>query len=55
MTSYQKLKEENKKLKQDIYKLIVKEKEIEGIETKLFWQMAFDAEEVIFSGTYTQK
>lgn len=55
MTSYQRLKAENEKLKQDIYALIKKEKEPIGIETKLKWEFIFRTSEMIFRGSPTAK
>lgn len=52
MTTYQKLKAENKKLKEDIYNLIRKEKEMIGIQTRMRYELEFQLEETIWFGSY---
>ena len=51
---YEKIKAENKELKQDIYNLIVKENEIDGIKTKIQWKIVFDIDDMILSGDATK-
>ena len=47
---YEKTKAENKELKQDIYNLIRKENEVDGMTVKMRWEMVFDTEDVIMFG-----
>lgn len=51
MTSYQKLKLENEKLKQDIYNLVRKEKEMIGIETKMRYEIIYQMSDAIWMGS----
>jgi len=51
---YEKTKAENKKLRQDIYNLIKKENEIEGITTKARWEFTFNTEEIMMFGDATK-
>jgi len=51
---YEKTKTENKELKQDIYNLIKKENEIEGMTVKMRWKMVFDTEDMIMFGDATK-
>ena len=50
LSSYQKLKAENAGLKQDIYSLIEKSDQIEGMETKAMYQMEYGLYEMIWFG-----
>ena len=50
---YEKTKAENKELKQDIYSLIRKENEVEGMTVKMRWKMVFDTEDMIMFGDAT--
>lgn len=45
--SYNKLKQENIKLKQDIYNLVKKENELEGMTTKAEYLFIFNRQECI--------
>ena len=47
---YKLLKAENKKLQQDIYNLIRKENEEEGIVVRMRWTMIFNAEDILWMG-----
>ena len=51
---YEKTKAENKELKQDIYNLIIKENEVEGMTVKMRWEMIFDTEDMIMFGDATK-
>ena len=51
---YEKTKAENKELKQDIYNLIRKENEVEGITVKMRWKMVFDTDDMIWFGDATK-
>jgi hypothetical protein len=51
---YEKTKAENKELKQDIYNLIRKGNEVEGIAVKIHWKMVFDTDDVIWFGNATE-
>ena len=51
---YEKTKAENKDLKQDIYNLIRKENEVEGMTVKMRWKMVFDTEDMIMFGDATE-
>ena len=51
---YEKTKAENKELKQDIYNLIRKENEVEGMTVKIHWKMVFDTEDMIMFGDATK-
>jgi hypothetical protein len=57
LTAYQKLKEENLKLKQDIYKLVMLENSnkldelMDCLGTKIKWDLRFKLEEKIWSGS----
>lgn len=57
LTAYQKLKEENLKLKQDIYKLVMLENSdkvedvMDYMGTKTKWDLRFRIEEKIWSGS----
>ena len=48
---YEKIKTENKELKQDIYNLIAKENEIDGITTKTRWEFKFKKENAMMFST----
>ena len=50
---YEKNKAENKELKQDIYNLVRKENEVEGMTVKMRWKIAFDTEDMIMFGDAT--
>lgn len=50
---YEKTKAENKELKQDIYNLVRKENQVEGITVKMRWEMVFDTEDMIMYGDAT--
>ncbi len=60
LTSYQKLKAENKRLKQDIYVLVKFEKStnpnelMEHFSTRMNWDIIFDLEERNWSGETTK-
>jgi hypothetical protein len=47
LTSYQKLKLENQKLKQDIFNLVRKENELDGITTKAKYSIMYDTHDAI--------
>lgn len=47
---YEKIKTENKELKQDIYNLVRKESEVEGMTAKMRWKMIFDTNDMIWYG-----
>jgi len=51
---YEKTKAENKELKQDIYNLIIKENEFEGMTVKMRWKMVFDTDDMIWFGDATK-
>jgi len=51
---YEKTKAENKELKQDIYNLIRKENEVEGMAVKIRWNIAFDTDDMIMFGDATK-
>jgi Txe/YoeB family toxin of Txe-Axe toxin-antitoxin module len=51
---YEKIKAENKELKQDIYNLIRKENEVEGMTVKMRWKIAFDTDDMIWFGDSTK-
>jgi len=51
---YEKTKTENKELKQDIYNLVRKENQSEGITVKMRWKMVFDTEDMIVFGDATK-
>lgn len=51
LNSYQKLKLENKKLKQDIFNLIRKESEIEGVQTKARYLLMYKSNDTALFGT----
>jgi uncharacterized protein with gpF-like domain len=53
LSSYQKLKLENQKLKQDIFNLVRKENEIDGITTKARYSMIYDTTDLIMFGSRT--
>ena len=55
MTSYQKLKAENKKLRQDIFNLVRKKNEIEGIETFMKYDIQYSFEYLAFIGSPTNE
>jgi hypothetical protein len=52
---YEKIKAENKKLKQDIYDLVKNENEVEGVTAKIRWKMFFDTAEMIWFGDRTKE
>ena len=47
---YEKIKARNKELEQDIYNLIRKENEADGMSTKVRWSMIFDTEDMLMRG-----
>ncbi len=47
---YEEIKAENKELKQDIYNLIRKEDEVEGITVKMYWEMSFKEDDMVMVG-----
>lgn len=49
-SSYQKLKEENAKLKEDIYNLIQNDGTLKGFETKMKYKIRYRADEPIMFG-----
>lgn len=49
-TSYQKLKDENKQLKQDLYNIVMKPKELIGMETLMKYNLSFAMSNAILSG-----
>ena len=51
LSSYQKLVLENKKLKQDIYNLVRKEKEMIGIETKMRYEMGYQLSDAVWAAS----
>jgi hypothetical protein len=51
---YEKTKAENKELKQDIYNLVRKANQAEGITVKMRWKMIFDTDEIIMFGDATK-
>ena len=55
LTSYQKLKLENQKLKQDIFNLVKKEKELDGLTTKARYSMMYDTHDAIMFGSRTSE
>jgi hypothetical protein len=55
LTSYQKLKLENKNLMQNIFNLVVKENEIEGILTKAMYSITFKINDLIMFGSSESK
>ena len=55
LSSYQKLKQENQKLLQDIYNLVKLEDQAPGIKTRLEYNIYFKIEELTFAGTATPK
>ena len=50
---YEKIKAENKELKQDIYNLIRKENWAESIAVESRWKMVFDTNDMIMLGNAT--
>jgi len=50
---YYSIKSKNKELKQDIYNIIRKENQAEGIQSKMFWNMNFDIEDMLWMGDAT--
>lgn len=50
MTSYQRLKAENEQLKKDIYNLIRNADKIEGMETKMRYEMSYSLSDVVWAG-----
>lgn len=52
MTSYQKLKAENEKLKQDIYNLVRHENDMKGIEIKMKYKIQFDNTDIMWQGSF---
>ena len=52
---YKEIKAENEKLKQDIYHLIKKRHEIEGMTAEVRWKIVFDAEEMIMYGAAIER
>lgn len=53
LTSYQKIKLENQKLKQDIFNLVRKENELDGITTKARYSIMYDTNDAIVFGSRT--
>ena len=51
---YEKIKAENKELKKDIYNLVRKENEVEGISVKIRWKMLLDTDDMIWHGDATE-
>lgn len=51
LNSYQKLKLENEKLKLDIFNLIRKEAEIEGVQTKVRYLLMYESNDAVLFGT----
>ena len=51
LTSYQKLKVENRKLKQDIFYLVREENRLSGISTKAIYSMIFDSHDAMMFGS----
>lgn len=49
-SSYQKLKEENQKLKTDIYNLVMKEQSFDSLQTREVYRMKFEIQDQILSG-----
>jgi hypothetical protein len=49
-SSYQKLKEENERLRQDIYALVRYPKSIKGIEIATKWDILFQISEIAWAG-----
>jgi hypothetical protein len=47
---YDTIKAENKQLKQDIYNLIRKENQIEGLNAKIRWELEFQMNDIIWFG-----
>ena len=54
ISSYQKLKIENQKLKEDIYNLIVNENTENGLLVKLCYKIKFDIDKVLMLGESTK-
>jgi 1-aminocyclopropane-1-carboxylate deaminase/D-cysteine desulfhydrase-like pyridoxal-dependent ACC family enzyme len=52
MTSYQKLKAENAKLKHDIYTLIRKPNTMEGVLTNMQYDIMFSIEDMVWGGSF---
>lgn len=50
-TDYNHLQSENKRLKQDIYNLVIKENDLEGLTTKVKWNIIFRMSEVALFGS----
>ena len=55
LTSYQKLKLENQKLKKDIFNLVRKENELDGIITKARYSIMYDTHDAIMFGGQTSE
>jgi len=53
LTSYQKLKLENQELKKDIFNLVRKENELDGITTKARYSIMYDTHDRIMFGSRT--
>ena len=53
LTSYQKLKLENQELKKDIFNLVRKENELDGITTKARYSIMYDTHDAIMFGSRT--
>jgi hypothetical protein len=49
--SYQKLKEENARLKSDIYKLVMEPETLDGIGVRFIWETKFGMANVALSGS----
>lgn len=49
-TDYDEIKRKNEELHQDIYALVKKENEIDGLSTRLRWEIKFGMEKVIMFG-----
>lgn len=54
MTTCQRLKEENKALKQEILDLILYPESLKAAEIKMKWKMVAQAEKVIMAGTHEE-
>ena len=50
ISAYQKLKQENLKLKQDIYNLVMNEHSEIGLTVKLRYKLKFDNDKIIWNG-----
>lgn len=55
MTSYQRIKLENRKLKTDIYVLVMRNNTFEGISTRLSYEIIFKSNDAIMKGDVNKK